>query len=226
MIALALDERSRHSATLERPAQTRLVHSKCEPRINLAKYFGAAVNAYALSYQAATNPATRTPLAITAKDQNRAAAEQIVRQFAGLIRANAGISDEAKEAIGVRPVNNSRSTINVPASSPLLGVIGATPGSHTLRYADSTAPDRMAKPFGAAAIQIFRAVGTEPTTLESAASFTTTSGYFEFRVTRGISASFYCSVDWPIGYHRGSNRELRDWAREKNSKTPPVLKSV
>jgi hypothetical protein len=131
----------------------------------------AAVNAYALAYQAATNPATRTPLAITSKDQNRASAEQIVRQFAGLIRANAGISDAAKEAIGVRPVNNTRSPINVPSSSPLIGVIGATPGSHTLRYADSTAPDRMAKPFGAAAIQIFRAVGTEPTTLESAASF-------------------------------------------------------
>ena len=131
----------------------------------------AAVSAYGVAYQTATNPATRTPLAITAKDQNRASAEQIVRQFANIIRANAGISDEAKQAIGVRPINNSRNPINVPASSPMLGVVGATPGSHTLRYADSTAPDRMAKPFGAAAIQIFRAIGTAPTTLESEAEF-------------------------------------------------------
>jgi hypothetical protein len=83
----------------------------------------------------------------------------LCRQYAILIKFNAGISDGDKIAIGVRPVNPNRVPINVPASSPLVSVIGATPGSQTLRFADTATPDKAAKPFGAVTLLLFVAIG-------------------------------------------------------------------
>ena len=124
-----------------------------------ATTISTAVDAFAASYSLATSKPTRTSITVGEKDADRMSAEQIVRQYASLIRPNAGISDGDKEAIGVNPPNPDRTPINVPATSPLLNVIGATPGSHTVRYADTSTPDSAAKPFGAANLQLFVAVG-------------------------------------------------------------------
>jgi hypothetical protein len=56
----------------------------------------------------------------------RNSAEQICRQYALLIKFNAGISNPDRIAIGIRPVNPARSPINVPDSSPLFNILGAT----------------------------------------------------------------------------------------------------
>jgi len=117
-----------------------------------------AVNAFAAAYDVAIAPATRTPVSVNIKDNARNSAEQVCRQYAALIKFNAGITDADKIAIGVRPVNTSREPINVPDSSPLLNVIGATPGAQTVRFADSNTPDSGAKPFGAAQLQLFVAI--------------------------------------------------------------------
>ena len=61
--------------------------------------------------------------------------------------------------------------MNVPASSPLLNVLGATPGSHTVRYSDTSTPDSAAKPCGAAMMQLWVAIGTAATTDEDEAEF-------------------------------------------------------
>src|SRR5205823_1998389 len=90
-------------------------------------------------------------------------AEQIVRQYAGIIRANAGISNSLKEALGVRPANNSRAPIPAPETSTLLNVIAATPGSQTLRYADSMTPQTGRRPVGAIGLMLYVAVGTATT---------------------------------------------------------------
>src|SRR6185369_17430760 len=89
--------------------------------------------------------------------------EAICRQFAILIKFNAGISDPDKIAIGVRPVNPNREPIECPQTSPLLNVIAATPGAQTLRFADSMTPDSAAKPFGATELQLFVVVADAPT---------------------------------------------------------------
>jgi hypothetical protein len=121
----------------------------------------AAVSAYEAALADSSDPATRTPVNVAIKDAARNTAAQLCRQYASQIKVNAGISDANKIAIGVPPVNNSRSPINVPESSPLLNIIGATPGSQTVRYADTNTPDSGAKPFGATQIQIFVAVAAE-----------------------------------------------------------------
>ncbi|HEY7115789.1 MAG TPA: hypothetical protein VH475_04330 [Tepidisphaeraceae bacterium] len=136
-----------------------------------ATAISAAVSAFDTALAASSNPATRTPVTIAAKDGARAAGESICRQFAILIKYNAGVSDPDKIAIGVRPVNPAREPIDCPQTSPLLNVIAATPGQQTLRYADSMTPDSPAKPFGASELQLFVAIGTAAVTDPAQATF-------------------------------------------------------
>jgi hypothetical protein len=105
-----------------------------------AATIAAAVHEFDLALAESSDPATRTAVTVAQKDDSRTAAEAVCRQFAILIKYNAGISDPDKIAIGVRPVNPSREPIECPQTSPLLNVIAATPGVQTLRYADSTTP--------------------------------------------------------------------------------------
>jgi hypothetical protein len=126
-----------------------------------AHAIGQAVDRFAAAYAVVMCPDTKTKPSVRNKNQARYGAEQIVRQYAGMIRQNAGISDGDKIAIGVRPRNPSRSRVHVPQSSPLLWIIGAKPGRHELRYSDTNTPDGTAKPFGAAMIQIYVAIADD-----------------------------------------------------------------
>ena len=122
-----------------------------------------AVNAYAQAISVSSNPSTRNIGTVAVKTAARRSATGICRQYAILIKNNAGITDQNKLDIGVRPVHTSRTPINVPASAPLVYILGATQGAQTVRYADSSTPTRAAKPVGAAQIQLFLAMATAPT---------------------------------------------------------------
>lgn len=117
----------------------------------------SVVDAYNTAFYVATAPGTRTSSTVIVKDQARNTAEQLCRVYASQIKANAGIDDADKIAVGVRPVNRARTKINVPMASPALGVIGAAPNQHVLRYGngDCSFP---AKPFGAIQLQLFVAI--------------------------------------------------------------------
>jgi hypothetical protein len=65
-----------------------------------------AVDAFAAAYAVATNPATGTTVTTRIKDEARNSAEDLCRTFARIIKSNKGVSDAAKIAIGVRPMNN------------------------------------------------------------------------------------------------------------------------
>lgn len=121
-----------------------------------------AVNIFAAAYADSQDPAERTAVTVNLKDEARNSAVAICRQYATAIKFNAGISNALKIAIGVKPVNTSRQPIVAPSTSPLLNVIGATPGAQTIRYADSNTPESGAKPFGALQLQLFVAVGAAP----------------------------------------------------------------
>src|SRR6476620_8179225 len=97
----------------------------------------SVVDQFVAAFMVATAEATRTKGNIILKDNARSVAESLCRQYAMLIKDNAGISDDDKVNIGVRPVNTSREPIECPQSWPLLNVLGNTPGSQTLRYIDS-----------------------------------------------------------------------------------------
>lgn len=124
----------------------------------------SAVDQFAAAYADAIDPAQRTPVIVATKDECRNAAEQLVRQYATLIKYNAGISNPEKIAIGVRPVNPNREPIECPQTSPSLNIVAATPGAHTLRFQDSLDPENRGKPFGATEVQLFVAIAAEPVT--------------------------------------------------------------
>lgn len=117
-----------------------------------ADTISSAVSAFDVALDLVSEPANRTPVNINAKDTARNAAVTLCRQYASQIKMNNGISDAAKIAAGVRPVNTSREPIWCPQTSPLVNVVAATPGAHTVHYADSLEPNERKKPFGAAAI--------------------------------------------------------------------------
>src|SRR5688500_9737349 len=108
----------------------------------------------------ATNEATRTKGTIAAKDDARSIAESLCRDYAALIKVNKGIDDQKKIDAGVRPENPDRENIDPPGTSPLLNILGNTPGVQTIRYADSSTPDKAAKPYGYSQLQLFLAVRT------------------------------------------------------------------
>lgn len=136
-----------------------------------ASAIAAAVTAFDNAYSAVIDPATKTKVTVAEKDDSKTSALQICRQYALLIKNNAGISDPDKIAIGVRPVNPNRDPISVPTTSPLLNIIAATPGSQTVRYADSMTPDSGAKPFGAVSMQLYVTIADDATTDEATAAF-------------------------------------------------------
>ena len=136
-----------------------------------AATIAAAVSAFQIALLIAEAPLTRTPGNINAKDTRRNAAEALCRQYAIQIKYNNGITDQAKIDIGVRPVNESREPIYCPQTSPLVNVTAATPGSHTVHFADSLEPNIKRKPFGAAALQVYVFIGDAPTINEDEARF-------------------------------------------------------
>jgi hypothetical protein len=131
----------------------------------------SVVEAFAEAWAVCTHLPTRSPISVANKSVQRAAAEQVCRQYASLIKYNAGISDIDKMAIGIRPVNPHRTSPTIPETSPLLAVIANTPGAQTLRYSDSMTPDSRGKPPGALQIQVFVAVQEQATTLETDGKF-------------------------------------------------------
>jgi hypothetical protein len=118
-----------------------------------------------------SNEATRTKQSVADKDDARSICENLCRAYAILIKDNTGISDGDKLIIGVRPINPTREPVDCPQTSPLLNIVGATPGSQTLRFADSLTPDSKAKPFGATALQLFVAIAEEENAPLSDAKF-------------------------------------------------------
>jgi hypothetical protein len=136
-----------------------------------ATSIATAVQEFSTSLTVALEPSTRTKVTVNTKNEKRAAAESVCRQYAGVIKRNAGVTDSDKIAIGVPPINNERTPVPAPGSSPLLNVIGNTPGVQTVRFADSTTPDSGAKPTGAFQLQLYVAVGDAPAVAPEAATF-------------------------------------------------------
>jgi hypothetical protein len=121
----------------------------------IATYVGAFTSALAV----VNNPATKTRATVAGKDGARAAMLDIVRGYAMQVRNNQGVSNADKLALGLTLPDRTPTVVPAPVTVPLLNVLAATPGEHTLRYSDAAAPDRRGKPAGSVALQLFAAVG-------------------------------------------------------------------
>jgi hypothetical protein len=124
-----------------------------------------AVAAYQAAYTPVTSPTTKTAAAVSAKNTQRVIVLATVRPYAQQIALNAGVSSDAKIALGVNPRTSTPSAVTAPASNPVLVVQSASNLSLVVRYRDSAAgPSVKAKPYGVTVCQLSYAVSATPVT--------------------------------------------------------------
>jgi len=119
-------------------------------------------DAYDDAYQESQAPTSRTSDIIARKDALRASAVASVRVYARMIKANMGVSNEDKIALGLHVDDPTRTPIPAPTTAPLLMITGAFSGTHELRYADETTPASRRKPEGVMQLQLSMVVGDSP----------------------------------------------------------------
>jgi hypothetical protein len=120
------------------------------------------VDAYVVALERATAEGARTRATIAAKDGARAAMLTPLRHVAQRIRLDLGVSNERKAGLGLAIADPTLTPrVAGPVTSPVLKIVGATPGEHTLRFADSAAPARRARPEGTIGLLLFVAIGAD-----------------------------------------------------------------
>lgn len=119
-------------------------------------------NIWHAAYQKALNPMTRTPVAVADKDGEKVTLLQLVRQYAAQIRANLGVSDDDKAALGLTIPDPTPTPIPVPTTYPVIGVMLAGTGEHNLVIADQLTPWKKSKPYGVIGCLLFAKNGTTP----------------------------------------------------------------
>ena len=119
----------------------------------------AQATAFDIALTAATDPATRTPVTVAAKDASRASAESIVRPYAVAISLNPAVTNGDKVAIGVTVRSTTPTPIPAPVTPPVIALLSAFPLVHQLQITPLGASNK-AKPAGCVSIELARTVGT------------------------------------------------------------------
>jgi hypothetical protein len=108
---------------------------------------------------AATNPETRTPVTVQAKDNARAAVEAGLRPYCVQISMDSAISDSLKVALGVTVRKESPTPVPAPTIAPEISLVAATPLCQKLQIRPIGSTSK-AKPAGCVAIELARSIGT------------------------------------------------------------------
>lgn len=119
---------------------------------------------YAAAFDTVQTVLGKNASTVGQKDAIKASAKGTCRVYAMIIKANQGVTNEDKLALGIHVNDPTKTPIPQPDSSPLLNIVAAFSGEHVIRYADENTPDRKAKPAGATHVQINRhiAVSVNP----------------------------------------------------------------
>lgn len=132
--------------------------------------------AFQSAYSTATDPGTRTPAAVAAKDAAKSSALVVVRPLGVQISQNPGVTDENKTAIGVTVRKLVPSPVPTPTALPLVSVLFLQALLASLKVVSADTPTSKAKPFGCVAVQVFCSIGTmaatDPSQLAFVNSFT------------------------------------------------------
>lgn len=134
-----------------------------------AANLNVAYQAFAAAFAVSGNAATRTSPAVAATQAARNALTVVIRNMAKLVQANAGVADNDKIGLGL-PIHDTRPTLTPPpATSPIIGVVGATPGQLTCTYRDqNSTPKSRSKPVGVKFLELHVLAGTTaPATAEA-----------------------------------------------------------
>jgi hypothetical protein len=119
----------------------------------------AATAAFATALTLATDPSTRTPATVSAKDGAKAAVVAIMRDYLQTIKTNLGITNDVKIGLGIHIDDTTKTPVPTPTTQPLLGIVGALPNQMTFRYTDPGSGKTRAKPAGALGMQFYVFIG-------------------------------------------------------------------
>jgi hypothetical protein len=129
----------------------------------LAAADAASIHTYAsefdLKLTAATDPSTRTKVTVAEKNLAKGQLEVILRTYLAIVKANRGVADGDKVALGITLGDQVRTPKPPPVTQPQLQVLVQGTLTHTLRYADVTTPNKRSKPFGVIGMQLFLTTG-------------------------------------------------------------------
>lgn len=142
----------------ENPGGYGLCEQDAQIIMGLAKHFMEL-------YQQCQSSQTRTSALVARKDAIRASAEGTFRTYAGLIRANKGVTNADKVSLGLHVPDPTRTRIGPPTTAPMLTIPGLFNGSHMLRYADESTPNSRRKPHGVANLHLWMVISDTQTHL-------------------------------------------------------------
>ncbi|MGC4030164.1 MAG: hypothetical protein QM754_00240 [Tepidisphaeraceae bacterium] len=139
-----------------------------------ANYFGvdedaiqdytAIATAYLNAYATASNPNTRTPPNIAAKDLAKKSAVTATRSIVDVIQAWPQMTDEKRRLLDIT-IRKKRKSIPRPSLKPYLEIAGVDQNTISVRITQSKT--EKAKPDGVIGATLFSAVGPTPPTSES-----------------------------------------------------------
>lgn len=124
-----------------------------------AVLIAAEESAFSAALLAATDPSTRGPVTVAAKDAARASAEAVVRPYAVAISQNPAVTNGDKVAVGVTVRSVTPTPIPAPVIAPSIELIKAQPLTMQLQVRPVGSTSK-AKPAGCISIEIARSVGT------------------------------------------------------------------
>lgn len=126
----------------------------------------SALAAFAAAYKAAKEPATRTVVAVSDKNEARAALERVVRAAVHRVQSFPGTGPADRIALGISRRDPRATRIGPPSTRPVLFPAAVLRGhAPTLRISDDSNPCRTAFPPGVAAAIVFTCAcpfGTNP----------------------------------------------------------------
>jgi hypothetical protein len=129
------------------------------------------VTGYQTALATATDPSTRTPVSVTAKEVAKASLVAETRSLAKRVQANPAVTPEQKTDLGL-PIHKTTNTpIPAPVTKPVLTVAAISAGrSVTIKLADESSTNKRAKPYGVDGAEVYSYVPADgeapPTDLE------------------------------------------------------------
>ncbi len=116
-------------------------------------------SSYQSALLSATNPVTRTPVTVAAKDSAKAAVVENARALAAIANAFPGTTNAMRLTLGLTPKGNGPTPIAAPNSKPVPIVVGYAPLQHVLQIRDENTPASRSKPLGTIACQVWAKIG-------------------------------------------------------------------
>lgn len=129
-----------------------------------ATAFSILYTNYANALQLATNPPTRTPPAIVAKNDAKAAlidGPGGIRELARIVQATPSVTNQAKADLGLTVRDGEPTPVPVPKGPPDIAIESVLNRTVRIRLRDMDNPDRRGKPDGVRGASVFMWVGSD-----------------------------------------------------------------